>query len=217
MDSYDATVSLQQLLRKLTSSSRSNDAVIAFVRENSDLAEDLYKCITSELRKTPFITLRVNILYLLEQLACSQSSRLRPFRDWIARDCVDLCESTLPAHPMALANVGHIQYVINWLARYDVISKTTADLIHQQIERRSEGIKNGNIPRDAQVQGLSKNAILRRMDEDRDRQKRARQREKAVKIEQDTEFQRAWEALGPLTALDKELMHWQRRIALDSK
>lgn len=217
MDSYDATVYLQQLLRKLTSSSRSNEAVLNFIRENADLVEDLYKCIVAELRKNPHITLRASILYCLEQLATAQSSRLRLFREWVARDCLELSEAALPAHPMALANVGHIRSVINWLARCDVINKTTADIVRQQIKRRAHGIQNGAIPRDPNLQGLSKNAILRRMDEDRDRQKRFRQRKKAVNIERDTEFRRAWEALGPLTALDKELMYRQRRIALDSK
>ncbi|KAK7206167.1 CTD kinase subunit gamma CTK3-domain-containing protein [Myxozyma melibiosi] len=208
LDAFEARLMFTDLLRRLNASVQSATKCAQFAVRNKDLCEDLYSCIIEELDQTS-LNSRINILYFLETL-CESSIRTG-FDDYVTmirRDLWMILEKVVPESSAALANVALAKKALENLQRKSVI--TQQELIQASTKLEEREVQIG---KDKTI-SFSKEDILKRMDEDRERHKRMRENIWVIPAGEliQTEFDNAWETISDLGEDDFDSMTEENNI-----
>lgn len=216
MDAFDARVHFSKLLKRLNSSSKSVEAALQFLSEHQDHVEDLYNCMLEELR-TVNLTLRINILYLMSALTSSSETYAQMFKTWVRRDIITLIDRTVPTAFVGLANCAPARGVALSWKNDGVISAADLDSVKSLLSQKMNSVKAGQTSSDVMLPEMTRDDILRRMEEDRERTKKRKEMLWATDINTTDEFTIFWEELGAVTKLDEERMLEENRIVEESK
>ena len=140
--------------------------VAQFAIKQKHLDEDLFSCVTEEINSTS-LNERVNILYFLEAL-CREARRsgALSYVDMVEKDIDAIVEAVAPSNRDGSANIGTVRQVMGHFRDGDLLQKTTIERVESSLANRevSEGAA------DSQVESVfSKEDILKRMDQDRER------------------------------------------------
>lgn len=220
MDAFEARGQFSKLLRRLNAGTRSQEVGVQFLRDNSDLINDLFRCILEELAKVS-INQRVNILYFLAFVAATPSQRLASFKTLISQNISDIVNRAVPPNIPGIVNAEHAFAVLDSLVASKTVDTVTAELTKEQIRTKRQvartNYQHASTPDPKATAPMTREAILRRMEDDRERYKKAKERHTAVDPEDPVEFQEYWGVLGPLNDLDYERMAEQNEIALRSR
>lgn len=197
MDPFEARMTFLSHLRRLNASQQSIQKVVAFaVRHFVACGEDLWDCIVEECQKGS-INSRINILYFLDSL-CETCLLLRShsstangpqYVDFVSRDLQKVVESVVPEGRAGLPNLTSTKQILeNWRSKRIIDPQKVDDVINALNSRSTQPdpTANGTSSHDQPQQPsrssskrssqLSRNEIQKRIEEDRERHKRLRER-----------------------------------------
>lgn len=192
MDPFECRMRFVKQLRGLTAATSSAQRLCEFVFQNQQHHEDLYECLIDELSETPSLNSKVNILYFIEMLLAESKlqksslsqedsgiiageSGFHGFDQAIERDLERIVDAAAP-ESTGTANLNAVQKVVNDLGQRKLIGADAINRAENLIARRTESTLHS-------VPQLKPEDILKRMEEDRERHKRARENIWAVPME----------------------------------
>ncbi|KAL0568093.1 hypothetical protein V5O48_013899 [Marasmius crinis-equi] len=202
MDPFEVRMNFLGLLRRLNASQQSIQKVVTFaVKNHPQCGEDLWDCIVEECQKGT-INARINILYFLDSLcetclllrshATGGSSNTNLYVDYVSRDLPKIVENVVPPGREGLPNLVSTRQILeNWRTKR-VIDPQVIDTVISTLETRQSETQN-DLPEpepenDAptlqprhqghhkQSSRLPRQEVFKRIEEDRERHKRLRER-----------------------------------------
>ncbi|KAG0286364.1 hypothetical protein BGZ96_009523, partial [Linnemannia gamsii] len=205
VDPFEARLEFLSLLGKLNASQHSIQKVGNFAMKNRKLHEDLYNCIIEELEQTKSLNTRMNIFYVLDSI-CHQSHKagFSGYIDLIQKNLPKIIECVTPSGPKGNVNVAGTKKILElWRAR-KLFSESALDKVENPLLSRELG---ANAPTSFDT-GFTKDDILKRMDEDRERHKRIREEIWIRPSDEDSgaEFLQNWDDVSDLDEVDYEDM-----------
>ncbi|KAK9479730.1 CTD kinase subunit gamma CTK3-domain-containing protein [Lipomyces japonicus] len=206
LDAFAARLTFTDLLRRLNASIQSATKCAQFALRYQDLSEDLYSCIIEELDKTS-LNARINMLFFLETL-CEYSTRsgFTEYVDMVRRDLWEIFDKVVPEAKGALANVNLARKVLNTLKSKSIIDDSKLAELETLLKEREVLVSRVEFQPKQEVPSFSREEILKRMDEDRERHKRTRENIWVIPAGDviQTEFEDAWEKTSDLAQDDYE-------------
>ncbi|KAF9435016.1 hypothetical protein BGZ76_007029 [Entomortierella beljakovae] len=203
MDPFEARLEFLSLLGKLNASQYSIQKVGNFAMRNRNLHEDLYSCIVEELEQAPSINAKMNIFYVLDSI-CQQSHKagFSGYIDLIQRNLPKIIDTVTPSGPKGNVNVAGTKKVLEIWRIKKLFQENVIDNVEIPLLSRNLGV-SGTANTDA---AFSKDDILKRMDEDRERHKRIREEIWIRPNDEDAhaEFLQNWEETSDLEDNDYE-------------
>ncbi|KAI8605885.1 CTD kinase subunit gamma CTK3-domain-containing protein [Dissophora ornata] len=172
VDPFEARLEFLGLLGKLNASQHSIQKVGNFAMRNRNLYEDLYSCIVEQLEQTPSINAKMNIFYVLDSI-CHQSQKagFSGYIDLIQKNLTRIIECVTPSGPTGNVNVAGTKKILeSWRAK-KLFHEVAIDKVEKPLLARELG---ASAPATTDA-GFTKEDILKRMDEDRERHKRIRE------------------------------------------
>ncbi|WVQ67416.1 uncharacterized protein L199_005612 [Kwoniella botswanensis] len=176
-DPFEARMQFLQLLRKLNASQPSIQKVVGYaIKYGSRCSEDLWECIVEQCGKGSLNT-RINILYFLDTLL-EASLPLgpvdAPYPQLVTQNLQDIVGKVVPDGRDRVLNLRSAKQILeSWRLRR-VIDHDVVEEALKFLEGRTHSDDPSN--KRSHEQAFSKNEILRRMEEDRERHKRLRER-----------------------------------------
>ncbi|KAJ7459681.1 CTD kinase subunit gamma CTK3-domain-containing protein [Mycena latifolia] len=196
MDPFEVRIRFLELLQRLNASQQSIQKVVGFaVKYFPPCGEDLWDCIVEECQKGS-INSRINILYFLDSLCetCllvkSHSSSLgsdpgsNQYVDFVKRDIGKIVECVVPAGREGLPNLTSTKQILeNWRSKRVVDPQTVDDVLSVLGKRTPPSASETSSAPTAPAphhksshSSLSRTEIFKRIEEDRERHKRLRER-----------------------------------------
>ncbi|KAI1784407.1 CTD kinase subunit gamma CTK3-domain-containing protein [Ganoderma leucocontextum] len=199
MDPFEVRMQFLTLLRRLDASQQSIKKIVGFaLKYFSSCGEDLWDCIIEECQKGS-LNNRINILYLLDSL-CETCLLAKPhtggtrdtvqssYVDYLSRDLCSLVDCVVPPGQQGMPNfMSTVQVLESWRNKRvidpqkldEVLStldsrRATADLPSARPTSPSSSSPTASAPGPALA--LDPFEIKKRMEEDRERHKRLRER-----------------------------------------
>lgn len=198
MDPFEVRMQFLGLLRKLNATQQSIQKVVSYaLKYFSKCGEDLWECIIEECQKGS-INHRINILYFLDSL-CETSLLAKAYQpphpiessshannafyvDYVARDLSQIVECVVPVGRQGLPNLTSTKQILqNWRTKR-VIDPQKVDDVMQILFTRQTQATEVSTPGPAPLTNkssephLSRGEIFKRIEEDRERHKRLRER-----------------------------------------
>jgi len=177
------------LLRRLNASQQSIQKVVGYaLKYFSRCGEDLWECIVEECQKGS-INSRVNILYFLDSLcetcllAKSHPNSLGVegntngsfYVDFVARDLRMIVECVVPEGRQGLPNLTSTKQILeNWRSKRVIDPQKIDDVMTTLMNRKTTPDNPESTTLHSQT--LTRNDIFKRIEEDRERHKRLRER-----------------------------------------
>ncbi|TFK50786.1 hypothetical protein OE88DRAFT_1659858 [Heliocybe sulcata] len=186
MDPFEVRMQFLTLLRRLNASQPSIQKVVGYaLKYYSRCGEDLWDCVIEECQKGD-INHRINILYFLDSLcetcllAKSQAGSLGPenpnsslYMDYVARDLAKIVEYVVPEGRQGLPNLMSTKLILErWRSKRVIDPQKVEEVTSVLNARRTAQETTGSSP----SLEFSKNDVFRRIEEDRERHKRLRER-----------------------------------------
>ncbi|CED83884.1 ENTH/VHS [Phaffia rhodozyma] len=172
------------LLRRLEASQASIHRVVGFaIKYGSRCGEDLWECILEEAEKGS-LNSRINVLYFLDSL-CETSLLVGlpdgPYVDYITRDLLKVVDYVVPETREGALNLMSAKQILeSWrtkrVVRPEIVDEALQTLelrkgrVHEISKSKPSSKKRGHF------ENFSQAETLRRMEEDRERHKRLRER-----------------------------------------
>ncbi|KAE8246851.1 hypothetical protein A4X13_0g5599 [Tilletia indica] len=205
MDPFQIRMDFSSQLRRLSASQQSIQKVLYTMSKHASRAsDDLWDCIVREASKAS-LNARLNILFLIDALvtgadnavsldvsggaaggggggSSSSSSGLSPlvlaaFRPLITRDLVNLIDNIVPLTPDGVRlNLASTRAVVSSWRTGSILSAHVLNHILDRLEAKREQIKNLPPAEQQSETDFSRTEVLQRIEEDRERQKRLRER-----------------------------------------
>ncbi|GJE97348.1 CTD kinase subunit gamma [Phanerochaete sordida] len=190
MDPFEVRMQFLTLLRRLNASQQSIQKVVGYaLKYFSKCGEDLWDCIVEESQKGS-INNRINILYFLDSLCeasllvKSQHGSVRQeghasasnslYVDYVSRDLGKIVESVVPEGRQGLPNLMSTKQILESWRSKRVVDPQTVDDVMSFLESRKASLEEPADSRPANP--LPKQEIFKRIEEDRERHKRLRER-----------------------------------------
>ncbi|TXT09020.1 hypothetical protein VHUM_02494 [Vanrija humicola] len=176
LDPFEARLQFLKLLRTLNASQQSIQKVVSFaVKYGARCGEDLWECVEDEVQKGS-LNARINILYFLDSLADTSAALGppdAPYLPLIERSLPTIVAAVVPDSREGVLNLKATRAILDtWLTRR-VIDPAVVEKALAELGARKPPAAGGS-KRPREVMGRSD--VLRRIEEDRERQKRLRER-----------------------------------------
>lgn len=212
MDAFEAQQQFEKHLRRLNSSSKSVEIVIKFYNRHSDVCDYLLEQILTTIGQDKLNT-RIIVALFIKDLCTECWGNSPELRQWLPKNILRIVDKCVPISTLgeaALVNIQPLKALTTELEASKYISTETRNdidaLLHEKLVTK--------LPE--KVEPVSRDEILKRMEEDRERTKKVKER-KWVVDNSDAEFEFYWNHLGGLAAIDKENMDQQNKIAKVSR
>ncbi|KAL0080321.1 CTD kinase subunit gamma CTK3-domain-containing protein [Phycomyces blakesleeanus] len=209
-DPFECRLVFLSLLNKLNASQQSIYKVASYAMRHRRLSEDLYSCLIEELEQAS-INARLNIVYVLDAIfSASLKSRFTGYVDLTRQDLGRIVQAVVPSDPKGVVNLPNMRKILNhWkqkrIFEINEIEQAEKPLLGRETSSHTTG------------DGFSKDDILRRMEEDRERHKKLREEIwiRSVDESPDAQFEELWESTDPLDPeTDYEAMMVQNMMRL---
>jgi len=194
MDPFEVRIQFISNLKKLNASQQSIQKCVGYaLKYYPRCGEDLWSCIIDECRDGSLNT-RINVLYLLDTLCessfqTSNNDRAQGrsisngtyYVDYISRDLDKIVEHVVPDSKDGLMNIQSTSQILeNWRIKRIIDAKSVENAI-AVLENRKESIQQVVIKAHGSRSGasqpvISRNEVVKRIEEDRERHKRLRER-----------------------------------------
>ncbi|KAG6884725.1 hypothetical protein C0993_008706 [Termitomyces sp. T159_Od127] len=190
MDPFEVRMQFLALLRRLNASQQSIQRVVGFaVKYFPGCGEDLWDCIVEECQKGS-VNSRINILYFLDSLcetcllvktrAKGQDRESNLYVNFVARDLGKIVENVVPKGRQGLPNLVSTRQILQSWRSKRVIDPQTVDEVLTSLNDRQLALDATNPSSSSHHQHqhapLSRNEVFKRIEEDRERHKRLRER-----------------------------------------
>ncbi|WVQ80128.1 hypothetical protein IAT38_002229 [Cryptococcus sp. DSM 104549] len=176
-DPFEARMQFLSQLRKLNASQQSIHKLSGFaIKYGSRCGEDLWECIAEQCGKGSLNT-RINILYFLDSLleaSLALGPTEAPYLEYVTRNLQAVVDGVVPDTNEGILNLKSARQILeSWRLRR-IIDPAVVGEVLKSLEGRKHG---SNSPKKRNhEQAFSKSEIVRRMEEDRERHKRLRER-----------------------------------------
>ncbi|KAI8049527.1 CTD kinase subunit gamma CTK3-domain-containing protein [Syncephalis plumigaleata] len=196
MDPFEARLTFLDLLGRVTASQQTIQRAAQFALNEEELCEDLCSCVLEELDQAS-INARVNLLYTIDALVQPAiRGGFTGYRDQLRPDLTRIIQAVVPEGQLGAVNLSQTRKVLETWRKKQVFSDKELEEAEQVLGDRLElhgsnvsGNEEKSIQQDtplsvavstgepaaSQRLTLSKDEILRRMEEDRERHKRIRE------------------------------------------
>nr|GAT50612.1 predicted protein [Mycena chlorophos] len=190
MDPFEVRIQFLNLLKRLNASQHSIQKVVTFaIKYFPPCGEDIWDCIVEECQKGS-INARINILYFLDSLcdtcllvkshssATGTSQSTNQYVDFVSRDIGKIVQCVVPAGREGLPNLTSTKQILqNWRNKR-VVDPQTVDDVLASLETRAVPTSSSSpsSSRKSSHSSLSRNEVFKRIEEDRERHKRLRER-----------------------------------------
>ncbi|KAG9009795.1 hypothetical protein FRB95_003323 [Tulasnella sp. JGI-2019a] len=194
MDPFEVRMQFLSNLRKLNATQSSIQKAVGFaIKYFSRCGEDLWDCILEECQKGS-LNVRINILYLLDSLceasvhyqqgpglnlpAASGSSR-KPasYVEYVSRDLDQIVQLAVPDNRDGLVNLASARQILESWRTKRVLDPAVVDQVVLTLDQRRENLHSQPVSiKSSSTTEFSKDEILRRFEEDRERHKLLRQK-----------------------------------------
>ncbi|KAH9836478.1 CTD kinase subunit gamma CTK3-domain-containing protein [Rhodofomes roseus] len=196
MDPFEVRLQFLSLLKKLNASQQSIQKVVGYaLKFYASCGEDLWDCVVEECQKGS-INNRINILYLLDSL-CETSllAKSHPgsvshdpnqqhssyYVDYVARDLGKIVEYVVPEGRQGLPNLMSTKQILeNWRSKRVLDPQKVDDALATLDSRRAaleqEQEQEQSTELSKPINSLPRQEIFKRIEEDRERHKRLRER-----------------------------------------
>ncbi|KAG6333138.1 hypothetical protein ID866_5952 [Astraeus odoratus] len=201
MDPFEVRMQFLTMLRKLNATQQSIQKVVSYaLKYFAKCGEDLWDCIMEECQKGS-INHRINILYFLDSL-CETSLLAKAHQpphpvesssppklasttfyvDYVARDLTRIVECVVPVGREGLPNLTSTKQILqNWRTKRVIDTQKVDDVVQLLSTRQSQATEvsssiSGVLSNKASEPHLSRSEIFKRIEEDRERHKRLRER-----------------------------------------
>ncbi|TCD65550.1 hypothetical protein EIP91_002514 [Steccherinum ochraceum] len=188
MDPFEVRMQFLGLLKRLNASQQSIQKVVGYaLKYFSRCGEDLWDCIVEECQKGS-INNRINIIYFLDSL-CETSllakahggaeggSNSSFYVDYVARDLGKIVEHVVPEGRQGLLNLMSTKQILESWRNKRVIDPQKVDDVIVALEQRTDAT---DAPQegatDSPMAALPRHEVFKRIEEDRERHKRLRER-----------------------------------------
>ncbi|MCJ1368855.1 hypothetical protein MMC20_000062 [Loxospora ochrophaea] len=234
-DPFEVRMRFTSQLQHLNASVTSSQKAAHYALKYRDMDEDLHSCILEQLDRNSMNN-RANIMYFIEHL-CDMAQREGHlnFVRMMQKDILIVVDAVAPSDGSGAANVKVVRRVLHGLQQKSILDSDTVTEIEGCLKDRDTSIAHPALspvdtsgPREPQltqttpkangVGRLDKRQIEQRIEEDRERHKRLRERIWAVSAEEDQEFERLWDEasdIGEDDYLAAEEDAIERRQAID--
>ncbi|KAI0827580.1 CTD kinase subunit gamma CTK3-domain-containing protein [Trametes gibbosa] len=190
MDPFEVRMQFLGLLRRLDASQQSIKKIVGYaVKYFPSCGEDLWDCMLEECQKGS-LNNRINILHLLDSLCeaslvikplpgVSHSSSSSSYATYVSRDLQKILDGVVPDGRQGLPNLMSTKQILeSWRTKRIVDPQKVEDAITVLEERRAAAVASATRASspDSAVGALTRDDIKRRMEEDRERHKRLRER-----------------------------------------
>jgi len=194
MDPFEVRLQFLSLLRRLNATQQSIQKIVGYaLKYFSRCGEDLWECIVEECQKGQ-LNDRINILYLIDNL-CESShlfqSHLQStsYLQYVARDLDKIIQLVVPDTRDGLMNLMSTRQILESWRSKRVLDSTVVDDMVQTLDQRKESLQNmqssmmdiSHTPTTA-PSNFSKDDIVKRIEEDRERHKLLRQKRWCVPV-----------------------------------
>ncbi|GAA6031950.1 hypothetical protein JCM8097_003357 [Rhodosporidiobolus ruineniae] len=188
MDPFEVRMQFIQLVSRLTSAVPSISKVASFALKHASRAsDDIWDCYLDEIA-TANLNSRVNLLYLVDALLDKEGPKVGvkgaagsvvgtgSYRALVERDLAKVIKHVVPETR---------EGVLNWMSTYQVLRswKTrrmldadVLDAVTAELEERKAALHAGSFDDSTAFANFSRNDILRRIEDDRERHKRLKER-----------------------------------------
>ncbi|OCF31950.1 CTD kinase subunit gamma [Kwoniella heveanensis BCC8398] len=177
-DPFEARLQFLQLLKKLNASQLSIQKVVSFaIKYGSRCGEDMWECVVEQCGKGSLNT-RINILYFLDTLleaSLPLGPTDAPYPGFVTSNLKELVEKVVPDSREGVLNLRSAKQILESWRMRRVIDHDVIEEVLKSLEGRTYGHEVPSEKR-SHEQAFSKTEILRRMEEDRERHKRLRER-----------------------------------------
>ncbi|KAF7726522.1 hypothetical protein EC973_008653 [Apophysomyces ossiformis] len=211
-DPFECRLNFLALLNKLNASQQSIYKVANYAMRHRRLAEDLYSCLIDELDKAS-LNARLNIIYVFDAIfSASLKSRFTGYVDLTRRDLPRIIQAVVPNDPKGVVNIPNTRKILTHWKQKCIFDASEIEQAEKPLLEREASVGTTTTS-----DGFSREDILRRMEEDRERHKKLREEIwiRSAEEANDAEFEQIWEttdALDPET--DYEVMMVQNMMRL---
>ncbi|EIE80492.1 hypothetical protein G6F46_003441 [Rhizopus delemar] len=211
-DPFECRLTFLSLLQKLNASQQSIHKVANYAMRHRKLSEDLYSCLIEELEQAS-TNARLNIIYVLDAIfSASQKSKFAGYVDLTRPDLPRIIHAVVAKDAKSVVNVPNTQKIMNHWKRKGIFDIHILEEAEKPLLEReqSSSTKLGN-------ESFSKQDILRRMEEDRERHKRIKEEIwiRPPEESKNAEFEDFWNSIDKLNPeVDYEQMMLQNRQRL---
>ncbi|KAL4063044.1 CTD kinase subunit gamma CTK3-domain-containing protein [Scleroderma yunnanense] len=199
MDPFEVRMQFLGLLRKLNATQQSIQKVVSYaLKYFPKCGEDLWECVVEECQKGS-INHRINILHFLDSL-CEMSLLAKAHQpphpiefssyqangafyvDYVTRDLSQIVECVVPVGRQGLPNLTSTKQILqNWRTKRVIDPQKVDDamqILSTRQNRATEAPAPGLVPPPSKTSDshLSRGEIFKRIEEDRERHKRLRER-----------------------------------------
>lgn len=178
LDPFEARLQFLKMVRTLNASQQSIHKVVAFaVKYGARCAEDLWECVVDEVGKVS-PNARINILYFLDSLA-ETSLTLgppdAPYIPLIETSLLSILSNVVPPSREGILNARSARLILeSWRARR-ILSQPVVDAGLAQIDSTTKHATAAGEDK-GKKRSMPRADVLRRIEEDRERHKRLRER-----------------------------------------
>ncbi|KAI8352120.1 CTD kinase subunit gamma CTK3-domain-containing protein [Choanephora cucurbitarum] len=215
-DPFECRLEFIELLKKVNASQQSIHKAAIYAMRHRKLSEDLYSCLVEELEQAT-LNARLNMIYVLDAIfSASQKSKFTGYIDLTRPDLPRIIHAVVANGPKGVVNIPNTQKIIsNWKRK----QYFEADILEEAERPLIECASNLNPEQCAteESESMSKDDILRRMEEDRERHKRSREEIwiRPPDESKDAEFEEIWDSIDVLDPeYDYESMMVQNMLRL---
>ncbi|KAF2449057.1 hypothetical protein P171DRAFT_429003 [Karstenula rhodostoma CBS 690.94] len=229
MDPFEVRIRFTSHLTHLTASHTTHQRAAIFALKNRSMDEDLHSCILEQL-ETSTLNTRANIMYFIETLtSLAKQEGALEFVRMMQRDILRVVDAVVPGDGSGAANVRVVRKVLSGLGEKGVLMKDTVVELEDILKEREREGGEGNLfvsaggdegtPRRGNGVRLDKRQIEQRIEEDRERHKRARESIWAVPGENEAEMERLWEEASEIgeddwIAAQEDMLERRQAVAL---
>ncbi|KAJ7644280.1 CTD kinase subunit gamma CTK3-domain-containing protein [Roridomyces roridus] len=194
MDPFEVRIQFLALLKRLNASQQSIQKVVGFaIKYFPPCGEDLWDCIVEECQKGS-INSRINILYFLDSLcetcllvkshsnSIGSDSGTKQYVDFVNRDIGKIVECVVPAGREGLPNLTSAKQILESWRSKRVVDPQTVDDVLTALGKRTppaQSQPSSTAPvehRKSSHSSLPRTEVFKRIEEDRERHKRLRER-----------------------------------------
>ncbi|KAJ3539478.1 hypothetical protein NMY22_g4722 [Coprinellus aureogranulatus] len=199
MDPFEVRLQLLEHLKRLSASQQSIQRVVGFaIKYFHSCGEDIWECVMDDLEKGSINT-RINVLYFLDSLCetcllvkSKSSHKDRPsssrrstnlYVDFVSRDLDKIVDYVVPQGRQGLPNLVSTKQILERWRSKRILDPQRVDEVLTSLNERTSIIppstpteNKASKPTPSSPPPLSRNEIFKRIEEDRERHKRLRER-----------------------------------------
>ncbi|GAA5801224.1 CTD kinase subunit gamma CTK3-domain-containing protein [Helicostylum pulchrum] len=212
-DPFECRLIFSSLLGKLNASQQAIQKVANYAMRHKNLSEDLYSCIIEVLEQASY-NARLNIIYVLDAIfSASQKARYTSYIEQTRPDLPRIIHAVVAGGPKGVLNIPNTQKILNNWKRKGYFEEKDLEEAEKPLLEHDSSL----IPTQTNAEAFSKEDILRRMEEDRERHKRLREEIwiRPPEESKDSEFEEFWNSTDSLDPeSDYEIMMVQNMLRL---